>query len=84
MTDPHGTNEQDRGLAEEIKSHHEKMIRDLDHLASALAKAAASGDDTAHAKRDLETWIAKVLVPHAAEEEATTYRAAEAIPEGKL
>jgi hypothetical protein len=32
----------------------------------------------------LERWVADVLVPHASEEEQTTYRSAGDLPEGKL
>lgn len=84
MTDLHGHNEQDHALAEETKTHHAAMISDLDRLASGLVRAAATGDGAAEAKGDLERWVAEVLVPHAAEEEATTYRAAGALAEGRL
>jgi hypothetical protein len=78
------TRRQDAALAEKLKSHHAAMIKDLDRLSGDLAAAAASGADAAAAKRDLEAWIRGILVPHAEEEEATTYRAAGALPEGRL
>lgn len=74
----------DAALADKLKAHHAVMIKDLDRLSSALAAAARSGDDAAHTKHDLEHWVTEVLVPHANEEEATTYRAASELPDGKL
>lgn len=84
MTDQHGAHGQDAAIAEELKAHHAAMIGDLARLTTALAHAATSGDDAAHAKHDLESWVADILVPHAAEEEETTYRAAAELPEGRL
>jgi hypothetical protein len=78
------TRREDAALAEKLKSHHAAMIKDLDRLSGDLAAAAATGADAAPAKRALESWIRGVLVPHAEEEEATTYRAAGALPEGRL
>jgi len=78
------THGEDAALAEELKSHHAEMIEELDRLSGGLAAAAASGVDTASAKDELETWIAGVLIPHAEEEEATTYRAAGELPEARL
>ena len=83
MTDQHGSHERDAALAEELKAHHAKMIQDLDRFATALADAAASGDDAVGARHDLERWVADVLVPHAAAEEETTYRAAGDLTEGR-
>jgi hypothetical protein len=84
MANQHGPDEQDVALAEELKAHHAEMIRTLDGLSTALAHAARSGDGAAPAKHDLETWVTDVLVPHAAEEEQTTYQAAGELPDGKL
>lgn len=60
------------------------MIKDLGRLSGDLAAAAAFGADATTAQQDLEAWIRDVLVPHAAEEEVTTYRAAGELPEGRL
>lgn len=76
--------EQDAALAEELESHHAAMIRELDRLSAGLVDAAASATDVAVAKGALEKWIADVLVPHAEEEEATTYRAAGGLSESRL
>lgn len=78
------THDQDAALAEELKAHHGVMIRDLDRLSRDLVDAATSGNAPAPAKRNLEAWVRDVLVPHAEEEEATTYRAAGGLPEGAL
>lgn len=78
------THDDDAGLAEELKKHHAVMIDDLARLSGDLAAAAASDGDVASAKRALEEWIIHVLLPHAEEEEATTYRAAAELPEGRL
>ena len=78
------THDQDVALADELKAHHAVMIRELGRLTGDLADAAASGGDAVEARRALEHWIRDVLVPHAAEEEATTYSAASALPEGRL
>lgn len=79
-----GTHDQDAAIAEELKAHHAVMIKDLDRLSRDLARAASSGIDAAQAKRNLEEWVRDVLVPHAEEEEKTTYRAASELPEGTL
>jgi hypothetical protein len=84
QTDPSNLDERDVALAEELQAHHAEMISTLEHLTTALADAARSGDGASHAKHALETWVADVLVPHAAEEEQTTYRGAGDLPEGKL
>jgi hypothetical protein len=78
------TRTEDAALAENLKSHHAEMIKDLDRLSGGLVAAAAANADSARAKRDLEAWIKDVLVPHAEEEEATTYRAAAELPEARL
>jgi hemerythrin-like domain-containing protein len=84
MTNEHTPKERDIALAEELEAHHAEMIRTLDGLSTALAHAASAGDGAEDVKHDLERWVADVLVPHAAEEEQTTYRAAGELPEGKL
>lgn len=78
------TREEDAALAENLKSHHAVMVDALDRLSGDLATAAASAADTGPAKQHLETWIEEVLVPHAEEEEATSYRAAAELPEARL
>jgi hypothetical protein len=80
----HGAHSADAALADELRAHHAVMIRDLDGLSAGLVTAAESGTDSAGAKRELEQWVTEVLVPHAEEEEATTYRAAGELPAGEL
>jgi hypothetical protein len=84
MVDHDDSRKQDASLAEELRAHHAVMMADLDRLSTTLVEAAASGDDTADAKRALEEWVRDVLVPHAEEEEATTYRAAGELTSGEL
>ena len=84
MVDQDVSRSQDAALAEELRAHHAVMIADLDRLSTTLVDAAASGDDTADAKHALEEWVSDVLVPHAEEEEATTYRAAGELASGEL
>lgn len=80
----HEPHAEDAALADELKAHHAVMIKDLDRLSAGLVAAAESGNEPAGAKRDLEQWVTEFLVPHAAEEEATTYRAASELPAGEL
>jgi hypothetical protein len=79
-----GPNARDIALADELRAHHAAMIKDLDRLSAGLVAAAVSGDEPGAAKRDLEQWVTEFLVPHAEEEEATTYRAASELPAGEL
>ena len=74
----------DAAVAEELRAHHAIMIADLDRLTAGFLDAAVAGGDTAPAKHELEHWIADALVPHAEEEEATTYRACRDLTEGRL
>ncbi|RPF26948.1 hemerythrin domain-containing protein [Georgenia muralis] len=74
----------DAYVAEEIRSHHALMRADLDRLSAALVDAAESGTDPAPARAELTEWIRTTLVPHAEQEEATTYPAAANLPEGRL
>ena len=74
----------DGALAEELKAHHAMMVADLDRLSTVLATAAAAGDDVTEPRTALTEWIRDVLVPHAEEEEQTTYRAAGELSEGRL
>lgn len=77
----HGSVDQlDEKGAEEIRRHHAAMVADLDRLS---ADFAARPDDEAAASA-LQDWFRDVLVPHAAEEEVTTYAAAAQLAEGRL
>lgn len=84
MTQHQDAHERDAALADELRAHHAVMIRDLDRLSTALVAAARSGEDADPAKHELEQWVAAFLVPHAEEEEATSYRAAGDLPAGEL
>lgn len=72
----------DRAVADEIRTHHAAMVAELDRLTGTLLRAGT--DQAAAARAALATWFGGVLVPHADEEEATTYRAAGQLPEGRL
>jgi len=74
----------DAQAAEEIRRHHAGMVEDADRLSAALVEAAESGADAEPARSALLEWITTVLVPHAAQEEETTYPAAAGLPEGHL
>jgi len=78
------THDQDAAVAEGLKAHHAMMIKNLDRLSRDLADAASSGSGVAQAKRNLDEWVRDVLVPHAEEEERTTYPAAGDLREGAL
>ena len=84
MTDQHESHDQDATLADELRAHHAVMIQDLDRLSTALVAAAGSDGDASQAKRELEEWVGEFLVPHAEEEEATSYRAAGDLAAGEL
>lgn len=58
---------------------HAVMVADLDRLTSAFAESGSERDRSA-----LLGWFAEALVPHAAEEEVSTYAAAAELPEGRL
>jgi hypothetical protein len=77
---PH--HEADAEIAEHVREHHAAMVAELDRLTAALRDAAPA--ERAPARRSLEEWFENVLVPHADEEEATTYHAAQELPEGSL
>lgn len=79
----HDSPDVDAAVAEELRAHHAVMIGELDRLTATLADAAATGEGAGEAVQALEEWIAGTLVPHADEEEATTYAAAAALPEGE-
>lgn len=72
----------DEELAAKIRAHHAAMVADLDRLTAALRDAAPEARQEAHDQ--LAEWFETVLVPHADEEEATTYHAAAELPEGAL
>lgn len=73
------TQSQDRALAQELMAHHAVMVDQLDRLTTNLLDVTPNG---AEAKEALIDWIHGILLPHAAEEEATTYTAAAALPQG--
>jgi hypothetical protein len=58
------------------------MVAELDRLSATLV--AASAADASAAKHALAQWIERFLVPHAAEEEQTSYGAAAELPAGRL
>lgn len=72
----------DAEIADQVREHHAVMVAELDLLTARLRDAAPEEQEAAH--RNLEEWFETVLVPHADEEEATTYRAAGQLPEGRL
>lgn len=76
--------DKDEAVAAELNAHHRVMIEYLARLSKSLSAAANSGEDGSRARRDLEDWVRDVLVPHAEEEEVTTYRAAAQLDEGRL
>lgn len=84
MTNEQEPHAEDAALADELRAHHAVMIEDLDRLSARLVAATGGGNEPAVAKRDLERWVTEVLVPHAEEEEATSYRAAAELPAGEL
>jgi len=71
----------DAEIAQHIREHHASMVADLDRLTSALRDAPASEQQSARTK--VQAWFESVLVPHADEEEATTYRATGGLAEGR-
>lgn len=73
------TQAHDRELASELMAHHAVMVEELDKLTNDLLNATGNG---AQAKETLIEWVHSILLPHAAEEEATTYAAAAALPQG--
>lgn len=72
----------DADIAEQVRTHHASMVADLDRLTATLRDAPAAEQDTA--RTTLQEWFRSVLVPHADEEETTTYRAAAELVEGRL
>lgn len=74
--------ERDRREAEHIARHHAHMVAELDALSAAVHDAPA--DEIAAARQALDRFFAEALLPHAAGEERTTYRAAAGLDEGRL
>jgi hypothetical protein len=72
----------DEEFAQEIRTHHARMVDELDRLTAALRDSAPQAQQEHRAR--LARWFETVLVPHADEEEQTTYRAAGELPEGTL
>lgn len=72
----------DAEIADQVREHHAAMVAELDRLTARLRDAAPAEQDGAH--RNLEEWFETVLVPHADEEEASTYHAAGELAEGRL
>lgn len=72
----------DAEIAEQFRKHHAAMVAELDRLTATLRDAVPAEQETAHKK--VGEWFEAVLVPHAEEEEATTYRAAGELAEGRL
>lgn len=77
-----GHGDSDAAVARHIQEHHAAMVAELDRLTAALRDAPAP--EQARARAEVQTWFETVLVPHADEEEATTYRAAARLVEGRL
>jgi hypothetical protein len=80
--EPPGNRQADEEFATEIRTHHAAMVADLDRLTAALRDAAPEAEPEAYDR--LTEWFKTVLVPHADEEETTTYHAAADLPEGAL
>lgn len=72
----------DEAVADQVRTHHSAMVAELDRLSAAVRDAAPGDYDTA--RDELARWFETVLVPHADEEEATTYHAGDELPEGHL
>ncbi|MGB9034992.1 MAG: hemerythrin domain-containing protein [Paeniglutamicibacter sp.] len=72
----------DARMADEIRVHHASMVAELERITAALREAGPGHEATA--RDQVQRWYADVLVPHADEEEATTYAAAGELAEGRL
>lgn len=72
----------DAEIADQVRKHHATMVAELDRLTATLRDAAPAEQETA--RRKVEEWFETVLVPHADEEETTTYHAASELAEGRL
>lgn len=71
----------DAQIAQQVREHHAAMVAQLERLTAALADAGPSEQEAARQK--VSEWFGGVLVPHADEEEATTYAAASRLVEGR-
>lgn len=80
------SSEADAQAAEAVERHHAQMAGALAVKAESLSAAARAGRpaDADEVRRDLVGWCRTELVPHALAEESTMYRAAGAMPEGRL
>lgn len=72
----------DEQLADEIRAHHAAMVEELERITGALRDAGPQ--EEVAAREQVQRWYADVLVPHADEEEITTYAAAAELAEGRL
>jgi hypothetical protein len=72
----------DEEIAREVRAHHAAMAVELDRLTARLQDADPEAQPQARDR--LTEWFKTVLVPHADEEERTTYRAAGELPQGAL
>lgn len=79
MSAPTDSPTQNRELADELMAHHAVMVDQLDGLTNDFLNATENG---AEAKQALIDWVHSTLLPHAGEEEATTYGAASRLPQG--
>jgi hypothetical protein len=84
MSSEQSSDVDDAAVADELRAHHAIMIGDLHRLTAELFAAASTGDDSSAAKHELVQWITGVLIPHAEEEEATTYAACGELSQGRL
>ncbi len=80
------SSEADALAVEAVKQHHAALAGALatyvEKLYAALSRRDTTGAEAA--RRDLASWCARELVPHAAAEEQAMYPAAQATPEGRL
>lgn len=67
-----------RQVVAELTRHHDLLVAELDELTAAYV----ASPDAPAAKQAVVDWIHEKLIPHAAEEEQTSYAAAAALPEG--
>jgi hypothetical protein len=71
----------DAEVGQQVREHHAAMVAELDRLIAALRDAEPTDQEATRA--ELAGWFDEVLVPHADEEEVTTYRAASQLTEGR-
>lgn len=82
MTKTTEARDADEAASRDVQQHHAAMVAELDRLSAAVRDAAPTEYDKA--RGNLVEWFETVLVPHADEEEATTYRIADSLAEGHL